>query len=125
MTKKTRRMWGLALLLTLLVVVCVSSIAIGSRVIPIGEVWDALWADNVQGAPDAVGIVQDLRLPRTVLGLIVGLSIGAAGALTQGAHPQPAVGPGISASTPARRCAVVTGVTVLGITRRSSTWASA
>ena len=116
MTKKTRRMWGLALLLTLLVVVCVSSIAIGSRVIPIGEVWDALWADNVPGAPDAVGIVQDLRLPRTVLGLIVGLSIGAAGALTQGHTRNPLSDPGILGVNAGAACAVVTGVYILGIT---------
>jgi len=116
LTKKTRRMWGLALLLTLLVVVCVSSIAIGSRVIPIGEVWDALWADNVPGAPDAVGIVQDLRLPRTVLGLIVGLSIGAAGALTQGHTRNPLSDPGILGVNAGAACAVVTGVYILGIT---------
>jgi iron complex transport system permease protein len=104
------------LLLVLLVIVCALSIAIGSRVIPLGDVWDALWADNVPGAPDAVGIVHGLRIPRTVLGLVVGLAIGAAGALTQGHTRNPLSDPGILGVNAGAACAVVTGVYLLGIT---------
>lgn len=104
------------LLLVLLVVVCALSIAIGSRVIPLSDVWHALWADNVPGAPDAVGIVHSLRLPRTVLGLVVGLAIGAAGALTQGHTRNPLADPGILGVNAGAACAVVAGVYLLGIT---------
>jgi iron complex transport system permease protein len=104
------------LLLVLLVIACALSIAIGSRVIPLGDVWDALWADNIPGAPDAVGIVQGLRIPRTILGLIVGLAIGAAGALTQGHTRNPLSDPGILGVNAGAACTVVIGVFLLGVT---------
>ncbi len=116
MVNKSRRIPGVVLLLVLLAIVCAASIAIGSRVIPLPEVWDALWADNVPGAPDAVGIVHDLRIPRTVLGLVVGLAVGAAGALTQGHTRNPLADPGILGVNAGAAFAVVTGVYVLGIT---------
>lgn len=116
MGKKSLRLPGVMLLLALLVVVCAASIAIGSRVIPLSDVWDALWADNVPGAPDAVGIIHSLRIPRTVLGLVVGLAIGAAGAITQGHTRNPLADPGILGVNAGAACAVVAGVYLLGIT---------
>jgi iron complex transport system permease protein len=108
LVKKSRRLSGVVLLLILLVIVCAASIAIGSRVIPLSQVWDALWAENVPGAPDAVGIVHDLRIPRTILGLVVGLAIGAAGALTQGHTRNPLADPGILGVNAGAAFAVVT-----------------
>lgn len=107
MGKKTLRPPAVMLLLALMVVVCALSIAIGSRVIPLSDVWHTLWADNAPGAPDAVGVVHSLGIPRTVLGLIVGSAIGAAGALTQGPHPQSARHPGILGVNAGAACAVV------------------
>ncbi len=102
MGKESLRPPGVMLLLALMVVVCALSIAIGSRVIPLSDVWHTLWADNAPGAPDAVGVVHSLGIPRTVLGLIVGSAIGAAGALTQGHTRNPLATAASWASTPAR-----------------------
>ena len=40
-------------------------------------------------------IVHDLRIPRTVLGLIVGMALGVAGALMQGHTRNPFADPGL------------------------------
>ncbi|WP_132993162.1 FecCD family ABC transporter permease [Gordonia zhaorongruii] len=112
----SRRLVGAALLLLLLAAASVASIALGSQSIPFGEVWDVLWGDGGAARPDAVGIVHELRIPRTVLGLLVGLAIGAAGALTQGHTRNPLADPGILGVNAGAACAVVVGVYVLGIT---------
>ena len=110
-----RRPLGIVLLLAVLAAAVVASIAIGSRLIGIGEVWHALWADPSVDHSDAVGIVQDLRVPRTLLGLVVGLAIGAAGALTQGHTRNPLADPGMLGVNAGAACAVVTGVYLLDI----------
>ncbi len=110
-----RRPLGIVLLLAVLAAAIVASIAIGSRVIGIAEVWQALWADPAVDHSDAVGIVQDLRVPRTLLGLIVGLAIGAAGALTQGHTRNPLADPGMLGVNAGAACAVVAGVYLLHI----------
>ncbi|HVV10968.1 iron chelate uptake ABC transporter family permease subunit [Amycolatopsis sp.] len=40
---------------------------------------------------EAATIVRQVRVPRTQLGILVGVALGAAGALTQGTHPQSGV----------------------------------
>jgi iron complex transport system permease protein len=107
---------GLVVLLIVLVAACGASIAIGSRVIPFGEVWDALWADRVSDSSEAAGIVQGLRIPRTVLGVIVGAAVGAAGAISQGHTRNPLADPGLLGVNAGAACAVVVGVYLLGIT---------
>ncbi|GAA1883105.1 iron complex transport system permease protein [Williamsia serinedens] len=99
--------------LGLLAVAATASIAIGSRALGLGEVWDALW--SAQGTDDTVGIVRDLRVPRTLLGLLVGLAMGAAGALTQAHTRNPLADPGLLGVNAGAACAVVVGVYTLGI----------
>ncbi len=65
-----------------LVAAVVASIAIGVLSYPPGVVLDALVG---QGDPTAVAVVQNLRLPRAVLAMLVGASLGMAGAAMQGA----------------------------------------
>jgi iron complex transport system permease protein len=110
---RSRRFLGLVGGLALLVVVATASIAIGSRALGLGEVWDALW--SAQGSADIVGIVRDLRVPRTLLGLLVGLAMGAAGALTQAHTRNPLADPGLLGVNAGAACAVVVGVYTLGI----------
>ena len=64
--------------------------AVGSRTIPAGTVVDVLFHPD---GSDASTIVHDLRLPRTVLAVAVGVALGVAGALMR-SHPQPAGRPG-------------------------------
>lgn len=110
---RSRRFLGLVGGLGLLAVAATASIAIGSRALGLGEVWDALW--SAQGTDDTVGIVRDLRVPRTLLALLVGLAMGAAGALTQAHTRNPLADPGLLGVNAGAACAVVVGVYTLGI----------
>ncbi|MCL2732628.1 MAG: iron ABC transporter permease, partial [Actinomycetia bacterium] len=66
---RARRTAGLLLAVGLLVAVVVASIAIGARDIPAGQVWHGLF--HYTGTDNDV-VVRKLRLPRTLLGLLVG-----------------------------------------------------
>ncbi|MCF8609769.1 iron ABC transporter permease [Gordonia sp. HY285] len=113
MGKTPQRIGGLLLLLAALVAVAVASIAFGSRAIPVGDVWHILWNED---GTDISGIVHGLRIPRTVLGLVAGAAIGAAGALTQGHTRNPMADPGLLGVNAGAACTVVVGVYVIGIT---------
>ncbi|MFE5500948.1 FecCD family ABC transporter permease [Amycolatopsis japonica] len=101
-----------ALLLALLAVICVASVALGARSIPLGVVWDAIF--HPTGVPDHL-IVRSLRVPRTLLGVLAGLALGAAGALMQGHTRNPLADPGLLGVTQGAAFAVVLAVVVLGI----------
>lgn len=113
MGKTPQRVAGLLLLAAVLAAVAVASIAFGSRAIPVGDVWDVLFTDD---GSDVAGIVHGLRVPRTVLGLVAGAAIGAAGALTQGHTRNPMADPGLLGVNAGAACTVVVGVYVIGIT---------
>src|SRR5690606_13137501 len=88
----SRRMAGLLVCLVVLAAVLLLSIAVGSKTIPFGTVIDALV--NYDDSNDHV-IIRDLRLPRTLLGLIVGMALGVAGGLIQAMTRNPLADPGI------------------------------
>jgi len=107
------RIGGLWLLLALVVVVCALSIAVGSRSIDLGTVWRALTDPGFTG-DDAV-VIRELRIPRTLLGVLVGLSLGAAGALMQGHTRNPLGDPGLLGVAAGASAAVVLAIFVLGV----------
>ena len=90
---RSRRLVGLVLLLLLVGAAAVASIAVGTRSMGLGEVWRALF-DAGLSTEEAV-IVRELRVPRTALGLMVGMSLGIAGALMQGHTRNPLGDPGL------------------------------
>ncbi|RFU20185.1 iron ABC transporter permease [Geodermatophilus marinus] len=104
---------GLLALAVLVVAVCALSIAVGTRTIGLGTVWQSL-VDPVAGSEEAV-IVRELRLPRTVLGLLVGTALGAAGALTQGHTRNPLGDPGLLGVTAGASLGVVLAIWLFGI----------
>jgi len=110
---RSQRWIGLAVLLALTVVACLASIAIGTRSIGLGEVWRAL-LDSDLSSEEAV-IVRQLRVPRTVLGLMVGMALGVAGALMQGHTRNPLGDPGLLGVTAGASLAVVLSIAWLGI----------
>ncbi|MEI4273827.1 iron ABC transporter permease [Klenkia sp. LSe6-5] len=107
------RLGGLWLLLLLVVVACLLSIAVGSRSIPVGTVWQTLTDSRAIG-DDAV-VIRELRIPRTVLGVLVGLALGTAGALMQGHTRNPLGDPGLLGVAAGASAAVVLAIFVLGI----------
>ncbi len=124
-----RRLTGLLLILAVLVVATIGSVLIGTREMPLAATWDSFTAGcsqiwqalihlhmpRIDKSSDTAGIVWDLRVPRTVLGLIVGLAIGAAGAITQGHTRNPIADPGLLGVNAGAACAVVGGVYLFGI----------
>ncbi|WP_371871089.1 FecCD family ABC transporter permease [Mycolicibacterium agri] len=64
----------------LLVAACVASLAIGTENVDLSTVWHALTDYRDSGDE---WIVHDLRVPRTVLALLVGLALGLSGTLIQ------------------------------------------
>jgi ABC-type Fe3+-siderophore transport system permease subunit len=114
---RNRRWIGLLVLVVLTLAACVASIAVGTRSIGLGEVWRALFDSGLPGE-EAV-IVRQLRVPRTVLGLMVGLALGVAGALMQGHTRNPLGDPGLLGVTAGASLAVVLSIALLGVTSPS------
>ncbi|GAA3688768.1 iron chelate uptake ABC transporter family permease subunit [Arthrobacter ginkgonis] len=65
------------------------------------------------GVPEATAAVLDLRLPRTLLGLVCGLALGLAGALCQAHTRNPLADPGLLGVTAGAACGVVVSLSVL------------
>jgi len=105
--------WGPALLALLLLAV-VASLALGARDIALGQVWAAL-VDPVAGDNDHL-VVRDLRVPRTLVGLVGGAALGVAGALMQGVTRNPIADPGLLGIDSGASLAVLGAISLLGVT---------
>ena len=81
MARTRRLVLVVALLMAALVVLLVAGLAIGSRLIPIGTVMDAL--TNFDPGSDDQLVIRFSRLPRTLIGVLAGAALGLAGVLTQ------------------------------------------
>ncbi|OZC51612.1 Fe(3+)-siderophore ABC transporter permease [Rhodococcus sp. WWJCD1] len=108
-----RRAAGLSVVIGILAALCLVSIAVGTEYIPLGSVWHGLFFPD--GSTDSV-IVRELRLPRTVLGLLVGAALGVAGALIQAMTRNPLADPGILGVNAGAAFFVAIAVGVLGFT---------
>jgi iron complex transport system permease protein len=89
------------------------SIAVGSRPLEMGTVVDALVAYDP--SLDDHLIVRELRVPRTVLTLLVGAALGLAGALMQGVTRNPLADPGLLGVNAGASLAVVVGIYAVGL----------
>ena len=105
--------WAAALLALLLLAV-VASLALGARDIALGQVWAAL-VDPVAGDNDHL-VVRDLRVPRTLVGLVGGAALGVAGALMQGVTRNPIADPGLLGINSGASLAVLGAISLLGVT---------
>lgn len=110
---RSRRALVVAGLLGLLAIAVLASLAVGAKPIPIAAVWDALWSPA--GTNDDI-IVRSLRIPRTLLGVLVGVALGVAGALMQGHTRNPLADPGLLGVNAGAAFAVVVGIYALGVT---------
>ena len=97
-------------------VAVVLSLTVGAESIAPGTVWDAVVHGST--SPDAL-IVRDLRVPRTVLGVVTGAALGLAGALMQTLTRNPLADPGLLGVNAGAAAAVVIGISALGVTTPS------
>ena len=112
--RRRRRGWFVALLLILLVV-ALASLAVGSRALSVADIGSGLLPPYGQNVGDAAVIVRELRLPRTILALVVGIALGVAGAVMQGQTRNPLADPGILGISAGAACAVVVAIYLLGV----------
>lgn len=89
------------------------SLFVGSRGLDPAVVMAALL--HPDGSPEHV-VIQNLRLPRTVLGVLVGAALGVGGALIQAFTRNPLADPGILGVNAGAGFAIVLGSAVFGIT---------
>jgi len=107
-----RHALGLGLAVVALALAIVASLLWGTRAIDPGIVWGAL-ADPTATGDEAL-IVRTLRVPRTVLGILAGAALGAAGALMQAITRNPLAEPGILGVNAGAAAAVAAGIAFAG-----------
>src|SRR5688572_5338743 len=110
---------GLVLALAVLGVAALLSLAVGARAIALGDVSDALLHGG--GSRDAT-IVNGLRVPRTLLGIVVGAALGIAGALMQALTRNPLADPGLLGVNAGAAAAVVIALSLGLAGAASSVW---
>ncbi|MCX4751583.1 iron ABC transporter permease [Kitasatospora sp. NBC_01287] len=102
---------GLPLAALLLLAVLALSIGVGSRAMSLGEVWHGL----LDPTSPNYAVVHRMRLPRTLLGLLVGTALGLAGGLMQALTRNPLADPGLLGINAGASAAVVTAASLLGV----------
>jgi iron complex transport system permease protein len=102
---------GILVVLAVLVLAVLVSLSVGSRSVPLGEVWQAL-VDP--GTGYEVTVVQS-RIPRTMLGVLVGAALAVAGVVLQGLTRNPLADPGILGVNVGAGAAIVTATAFLGL----------
>jgi len=117
-TRRATLFLGLIVCLAVLALVTLLSIAVGSKQIPLSTVIDALHHYN-EADTDQV-IVRSLRVPRTVIGLLVGAALGLSGALMQGVTRNPLADPGILGVNGGAALFVVGGIYWFGMSSLTS-----
>ena len=107
------RLLGLLLCLVLLGGVLVASVVFGAKEMPFSTVVDAVTQPDT--TVDDHIIVRELRVPRTALGLLVGLALGLAGATMQGVTRNPSADPGLLGVDAGAALFVVVGIYVFDL----------
>ncbi len=108
---------GLLVLVGVLLLLVVLSTWIGTKDTSLGQVWSALWHDDGSYTTD---VVRELRLPRTLVGLMVGAALGVAGAVMQATTRNPLADPGLLGVNAGASAAVVFGIGVVGLSSFTS-----
>ncbi|MEV4539401.1 iron ABC transporter permease [Asanoa sp. NPDC049518] len=105
---------GLVALCAVLAAVAFLSVTQGSRDIGLSEVLHALRSFDDDGSISST-ITLELRVPRTLLGILVGAALGVAGAILQGVTRNPLADAGIMGINSGAAAFVVFAITVLGV----------
>ncbi|NKZ07981.1 iron chelate uptake ABC transporter family permease subunit [Actinomadura latina] len=109
--RASRRLW-LPVLAAVLLATVVASLAVGAGDVPFGRVLPGVLSPDDTSRAEL--IVHELRLPRTLLGIAVGMALGVAGAVMQALTRNPLAEPGLLGVNGGAALAVVL---VIGATR--------
>ncbi|MEC5198675.1 iron complex transport system permease protein [Arthrobacter sp. PL16] len=106
----------LAITALVLLAFCIASLIIGARSVGIGTMIDAVTAFDPTNGEHAVVLS---RVPRTIVGLLVGAALATAGAALQGVARNPLADPGILGINAGASFAVVVGIYLFGLSSAS------
>ncbi|MEU9618374.1 MULTISPECIES: iron ABC transporter permease [unclassified Streptomyces] len=110
--RRSRRALATAAAVAALLVAVLLSLAVGARSIPPSEVIDALLHG---GHSDAAEVIRNMRVPRTLIGLMVGAALALAGTVLQGITRNPIADPGILGISQGATVGVVLAIAYAGI----------
>ncbi|MEV6161356.1 iron ABC transporter permease [Streptomyces sp. NPDC052052] len=110
--RRSRRALATAAAVAALLVAVVLSLAVGARSIPPSQVVDALLHG---GHSDAAEVIRNMRVPRTLIGLMVGAALALAGTVLQGITRNPIADPGILGISQGASVGVVLAIAFAGI----------
>jgi iron complex transport system permease protein len=111
--RRSMRALGLLIAVVVLAAMLLLSVAYGSKPIPFGTVVDSFLHYD-RSSNDHL-IVRSLRVPRTEVGLLVGVALGLAGAVMQGVARNPLADPGILGINAGAALFVVIGIYSFGV----------
>ena len=104
---------GLVLLIGVLLVVCFFSITLGSRGVGVPTIWKAFTDFDPGSASETV--IREMRVPRTLIGVLAGAALGLSGAILQGVTRIPLADPGIMGINAGAAAFIVFGIMILGV----------
>ncbi|WP_230197471.1 FecCD family ABC transporter permease, partial [Timonella senegalensis] len=110
----SRRTLVALLIAVALVCAVAASLAIGAAQIPLRTVWEALTSYDATN-PEHIAVVEK-RIPRTVVGVVVGAALGLAGTVAQGVTRNPLADLGILGINQGAALGVVSGIILVGAT---------
>ncbi len=106
---------GLLVGVLIVLLAALASLLVGSHAVPMAVVFDALYQPDLHN--DHHLIVRELRVPRTLVALLAGLALGAAGTLMQALTRNPLAEPGLLGVNAGAALAVILGVALFGLTQ--------
>ncbi|MCG3731747.1 FecCD family ABC transporter permease [Vibrio cincinnatiensis] len=106
--------WGIVGLLFLLLSCACLSVFIGTRFVAPSVTWQAITAFDPSSSEHL--LVHYLRIPRTLLAMVVGGALGVAGAMMQALTRNPLADPGILGVNAGATVAIVSAIALFGIT---------
>lgn len=110
---------GLLIALAVLGLMVLVSLAVGNKFVPLADVVGALTHPGHSYADTVIAS----RIPRTLLGLLVGAALAVAGAVMQGITRNPLADPGLFGVNIGAAAAIVTGIAFFGLgTSATSVW---
>jgi iron complex transport system permease protein len=102
---------GLFGALLLLLAIVAASLTVGARPLSPGEAWRGLFDEGAAGYT----VVHQMRLPRTLLGLLTGAALGLGGGALQALTRNPLADPGLLGINAGAAAAVVSAISFLGV----------